>query len=41
MDFFLLLAYTSLTASKTILQQLLVYLNFTLDLEKIYPVGTN
>ena len=31
MDFFVLLAYASLAASRTLLQRLLAYLNFTLD----------
>ena len=40
MDSFVLLAYTSLTASRTLLQQLLACLNFTLESED-YPFGTN
>ena len=35
MDSFVLLAYTSLTASRTFLQQLLACLNFTLDSEDL------
>ena len=43
MDSFVLVAYASLPASRTLLQQLLACLNFTLDSEdlKIYPLGTN
>ena len=40
MDSFVLLAYASLATSKTLLQQLLACLNFTLD-SKDYSVGTN
>ena len=40
-DSFILLAQTRLTASKTLLQQLLAYLNFTLEAEESYFVGTN
>ena len=40
MDSFVLLAYTSLTASRTLLQQLLACLNFTFETED-YPFGTN
>ena len=40
MDSFVLLAYASLGTSKTLLQQLLACLNFTLD-SKDYSVGTN
>ena len=35
MDFFVLLAYASLAASKTVSQRLLACLNFTLDLEDL------
>ena len=40
MDSFVLVAYASLAASKTLLQQLLACLNFVLD-SKIYSVDTN
>ena len=40
MDCFVLLVYASLAASRTLLQQLLACLNFTLE-SKIYPFGTN
>ena len=36
MDSFVLLAYASLAASRTFLQQLLTYLNFTLDWEDLF-----
>ena len=36
MDFFVLVAYASLAASGTLLQQLLAYLNFTLDSEDLF-----
>ena len=36
MDSFVLLAYASLAASRTLLQQLLAYLNFTLDSEDLF-----
>ena len=36
MDSFVLLAYASLTASRTLLQWLLASLNFTLDLENLF-----
>ena len=36
MDFFILLAYASLTASKTFLQRLLACLNFNPDLEDLF-----
>ena len=36
MDSFVLLAYASLAASRTLLQQLLAYLNFTLDSEHLF-----
>ena len=36
MDFFVLLAYTSLAALRTLLQQLLACLNFTLDSEDLF-----
>ena len=36
MDFFVLLAYARLAASRTLLQQLLARLNFTLDSEDIF-----
>ena len=36
MNSFVLLAYASLTASRTLLQQLLACLNFTLDSEVIF-----
>ena len=36
MDSFVLVAYASLAASRTLLQQLLAYLNFTLDLEDLF-----
>ena len=36
MDSFVLLAYASLTASRTFLQWLLTYLNFTLDSEDLF-----
>ena len=39
MDFFVLLAYASLAASRALLQQLLAYLNFTLDSDD--SVGIN
>ena len=39
MDSFVLLAYASLAASRTLLQQLLACLNFTLN--QIYPFATN
>ena len=35
MDSFVLLAYASLAASRTLLQQLLAYLNFTLESEDL------
>ena len=35
-DSFVLLAYASLTASRTLLQQLLARMNFTLDLEDLF-----
>ena len=41
MDSFALLAYASLAASRTLLLWLLACLNFTLDSESIYSVGTN
>ena len=41
MESFVLVAYTSLAASRTVLQWLLACLNFTLDPKKIYPFGTN
>ena len=40
MDFFLLLAYASLASSRTLLQQLLAYLNFILDSD-LFLVSTN
>ena len=40
MESFVFLAYTSLTASRTLLQQLLACLNFTFESED-YPFGTN
>ena len=40
MNSFDLLAYASLATSRTILQQLLACLNFTLDSE-VYPFGAN
>ena len=36
MDSFVLLAYTSLAASRTLLQRLLACLNFTLDSEDLF-----
>ena len=36
MDSFVLLTYTSLAASRTLLQQLLPYLNFTVDSEDLF-----
>ena len=36
MDYFVLVAYASLAASRTLLQQLLVCLNFTLDSEDLF-----
>ena len=36
MDPFVLLAYVSLAASRTLLQQLLACLKFTLDLEDLF-----
>ena len=36
MDFFVLVAYASLVASRTLLQQLLAYLYFTLDSEDLF-----
>ena len=36
MDFFVLVAYASLAASRTLLQQLLACMNFTLDLENLF-----
>ena len=36
MDFFVLVAYSSLAASRTLLQRLLTYLNFTLDSEDLF-----
>ena len=36
MDSFVLLAYASLAASRTLLQQLLACLNFTLDSEDLF-----
>ena len=36
MDYFVLLAYASLTASRTLLEWLLTYLNFTLDSEDLF-----
>ena len=36
MDYFVLLAYASLAASRTLLQQLLACLNFTLDSEDLF-----
>ena len=39
MDSFVLLAYASLAASRTLLQRLLACLNFTLESD--YPFGTN
>ena len=36
MDSFVLVAYASLAASRTLLQQLLAYLNFTLDSEDLF-----
>ena len=35
MDFFVLLAYASLAASRTLLQRVIVCLNFTLDSEDL------
>ena len=35
MDFFVLLTYASLAASRNLLQRLLAYLNFTLDSEDL------
>ena len=40
MDSLVLLAYASLAASRTLLQQLLACLNFTLESED-FPFGTN
>ena len=40
MNSFVLLAYASLAALRTFLQQLIACLNFTLD-SKDYPFGTN
>ena len=40
MDSFVLLAYASLAASRTLLQQLLAYVNL-LYIQKIYPFGAN
>ena len=40
MDSFVLLAYASLAASRTLLQQLLAYNNL-LYIQKIYPFGAN
>ena len=36
MDYFVLVAYASLTASRTLLQRLLACLNFTLDSEDLF-----
>ena len=41
MDSFVLVAYASLEASKTLWQSLLTCLNFTLDSEGLCSVGTN
>ena len=41
MDSFVLLAYGSLEASTTLLQQILACLNLTLRIQKIYSSGTN